>query len=431
MNSTKKLRRYSIYLLMGGALVVLAVFNNCGKGFQSIGNGNNSASQLVDSNGSVPSLSGNDVMLMQVGGTTQCDSDSYVNEPCTSITICSPNSSSCQTINNILVDTGSYGLRIFSSVLTVALTPENNSSGQPIAECAQFGTGSDWGPVEMASVILGQEPAVQVPVQVINANYASVPSVCGTPGTATGPDTNPSSAGFNGILGVGLFAQDCGSDCTTDTNNQTYYTCSGSGSKASCSIITVSLAEQVTNPVAELPTDNNGVALVLPTVAFGGANSTSGYLLLGIGTQVNNTPVGTSTLTADSTYGEFMTEFAGQSMSGFIDSGSNGYFIPATSNDPDCTDSNYSGWLCPTSSYTSTASATGMNGTTSSFQYQVANAVTLFGYNEFALMNLAGDSSGGQGSYGDLGLPFFYGKTVYVGIKNTNSSVGTGPYWAF
>src|SRR6266853_4510191 len=44
-----------------------------------------------------------------------------LNQPFASVTICVPGTSNCQTIGGILVDTGSVGLRILSSALTVPL----------------------------------------------------------------------------------------------------------------------------------------------------------------------------------------------------------------------------------------------------------------------------------------------------------------------
>ena len=128
----------------------------------------------------------------------------YPNKPCVSVTVCTPGTSTCQTINDILLDTGSYGLRIFNQVLTVPLTQVTVPSGN-LANCVQYVDGSaDWGPVQSADVVLGGEPAVTVPIQVINASFGTVPAACGT------PDASPAVAGFNGILGVGLFAEDCG-----------------------------------------------------------------------------------------------------------------------------------------------------------------------------------------------------------------------------
>ena len=145
----------------------------------------------------------------------------YVNKPCVSVTVCTPGSTTaCQTINDILLDTGSSGLRIFKQALTnpnVALTPVTSGTGL-LAECAQFADGSsDWGPVQRADVRLGNEPAVQVSIQVIDAAFGTVPPGCGI------PDTSPAAAGFNGILGVGLFSQDCGSGCVNGRLNRNLF----------------------------------------------------------------------------------------------------------------------------------------------------------------------------------------------------------------
>ena len=91
------------------------------------------------------------VMPVVVG---DCGANGYANEPCTEVKICATGTTNCQTIQNILVDTGSYGLRIFSSQVTVGLKQVVDSSGNPIGECAQFGTSNTWGSVQVADVVL-------------------------------------------------------------------------------------------------------------------------------------------------------------------------------------------------------------------------------------------------------------------------------------
>ena len=106
----------------------------------------------------------NNVLPITVNGSL-CSANSYPNKPCVSITVCTPGTSTCQTIDDVLLDTGSYGLRLFKQVLSVSLEQVTGGSGS-LAECIQYGDGSsDWGPVQIASVILGNEPAVQVPIQ--------------------------------------------------------------------------------------------------------------------------------------------------------------------------------------------------------------------------------------------------------------------------
>jgi hypothetical protein len=337
------------------------------------------------------------------------------------VTVCTPGTTTCQTINDIILDTGSYGLRIFQQVLTsVSLTPVPSSSGS-LAECVQFADGSaDWGPVQIADVILGNEPAVSVPIQVIDSNFF------GTFGSSTCGflDASPSAAGFNGILGVGLFAQDCGSGCANSANNGRYYTCSGS----SCTGAKVPLPNQVQNPVALLPLDNNGVIVQLPSIGLDGSPSVNGSLILGIGTQPNNVPSGVTTFPANQS-AEFTTTFNGAPYNSFIDSGSNGLFFspPASSPIPNCP--TFSAWFCPSPDPVDlSATNTGAFGSPSGqVSFQMGNFESLV----FSFNNVFPDIGGSFPSGFDWGLPFFFGRNVHVGLDGTVSILGRGPYWAY
>jgi hypothetical protein len=360
------------------------------------------------------------VLAVTVNGSL-CSSNSYPNKPCVSVTVCSPGTSTCQTIDDILLDTGSSGLRIFKSLLTsVSLTQVASGSGS-LTECIQYADGSaDWGPVQTADVILGGEAAVRVPIQIIDSTFGTVPKSCGT------PDTTPEATGLNGILGVGLFTEDCGSGCVSIINNGYYYSCSGS----TCTATKASIADQIQNPVSHLPVDNNGVIVQLPSVSLGGTTSVNGILILGIGTQSNNKPSGVTMYPADPTYGEFTTVFNGRTYSdSFIDSGSNALFFNKSSVSAltICTSGIASGWFCPSSTQNLSATTTGSTGSPSgTVSFQIGNASSLLSssYNVFSELG-APDTSF------DWGLPFHLGRSVYVGIDGTTSSLGTGPYWAY
>src|SRR3954470_15380136 len=70
----------------------------------------------------------------------------------TTVEICRPGSASeCQSIDHVLVDTGSSGLRIISSLVdpSLLLPQQTGASGQPVVECGQFVSGIIWGPVKI------------------------------------------------------------------------------------------------------------------------------------------------------------------------------------------------------------------------------------------------------------------------------------------
>jgi len=345
-----------------------------------------------------------------------------------SVTICVPSSSNCQTIPNIQVDTGSEGLRLLSSVVTLSLPTITDNSNNVLQECVGFADGSYvWGPVAIADIQLAGEKAASVPIQVISASPSfAAPSACASGG---GPDDNTVPAlGANGILGVGVFREDCGAACTPASSGvpALYYLCPNSV----CQVSTVPLASQLQNPVWLFAQDNNGVLISLPSVPAGGEASASGSLTFGIGTQSNNALGNAQTYTTDAS-GDFQTTYNGIAYSqSYIDSGSNGlYFLDAaTLGIPDCPD--YPGiFYCPASTVNYTVTNTGLNATTGQVSFSIANADALFSNPNFAAFsNLGGDN---PGSF-DFGLPFFFGRSVFIGIEGqTGPNSAVGPYWAY
>jgi hypothetical protein len=336
----------------------------------------------------------------------------------TSVTVCAPGTSNCATIDNIQVDTGSQGLRILASALPASLQLAALPSGGGTAgECAVFGGGYTWGAVRSADVRMAGQLAASLPIQLIaDPTVPTVPSDCAGSGLAMQTTTLLRS---NGILGVGLFAADCGSACANAALPRWYYSCTVSGA---CQASAQPLAQQVANPVSAFALDNNGVVIDLPAVADTGAPSVAGSLIFGIGTQADNVLGGATVLRANAQSGYVTTLIGGQTYSqSYLDSGSNALFI-ANAGLPEC-----GLWYCPATPLSATASIAGTDGTTSTVAYSVGNSTTLFNSANNAFDNLAGITSNSFG----WGLPFFYGRRIYTAIESHLTSAGTGPYYAF
>jgi len=348
--------------------------------------------------------------------------NNYFNGAFTSVTVCAPGQSACQTIDGILVDTGSTGLRVLASSLTLSLPQQADATGAPIAECFQFLDGFTWGPVQTADVKMGGEQASSIPVQVIGtAGLPAIPAACANSGT---PENTLDSLGANGVLGIGLFRQDCGAGCadTGSSNPGLYYACPSAG----CHSIAQSLARQVLNPVWLFATDNNGVAIQLPSLPTGGSANASGMMVFGIGTQTNNALGSAKVLTVDAN-GDLLTSYGSQTYSGsYIDSGSNGiFFLDArTTGLPLCTQS--TDFYCPASLSAQSATIRGINAVNSPVNFNVGNADALNG-RFTAFSEVAGPNPGAFA----WGLSFFFGRTVFTAIEGQGTPGGVGPYFAF
>ncbi len=398
-----------------------------------------------------------------------------VNTPFITVTLCAPGSTTnCQQIDHIEVDTGSYGLRVMSSVLApslaAALQQEVTTNGNSVVECTQFADGFSWGPVQVADVLIAGESAASVPIQVIgDPNYEQtnttagvttpeIPTACSSNGP---PENTVASFGANGIIGIGVFASDCGGGCAqppgTSSNPGYYYQCPASTWSPGnpCSGIAILESDQVTNPATLFPRDNNGVIVELPSAALGAITAT-GTLWFGIGTEGNNSLGAQTVLTASASSGSITTSYYTQSGHSLIlpysyfDTGSNAYYftddaIPSVQGcatypgyKPQSPDS----WYCPSHELSLQATNTGLNGAQSTVGFYIGNAYTLFNSSPGTVFDNLGASSGPEptdcGSQTtdfacafDFGFPFFLGRSVYIAFAGANTAWGTGPYFAY
>ena len=371
--------------------------------------------------GSAPATENVQPISVDAGPTSN-----YVNIAFVSVTVCAPGSSTnCQTIDNIQLDTGSSGLRLISSLLSPALSlPQQvDASGSALAECAQFVDGFTWGSVKLADVHIAGEQANSVPVQIIgDPAFPLVPASCSSAGP---PENTVQDFGANGLLGVGLFLQDCGSGCAQSAIPGWYYGCPASR----CTPTQVALSQQLPNPVGLFSVDNNGIIIELPSIPAAGAATVPGFLIFGIGTQANNGLGAAKVLATDPDTGYIVTNFNSQSFaSSYLDSGT-GVFAIGTNLYPACTGA-ADGFYCPTTTQSLSATLQGLGNSTSA-SFNVANADLLFNANPsfYAFNNVA--SPGGDPSVFAWGLPFFFNRHVYTAIETRSTPGGTGPYFAF
>jgi hypothetical protein len=409
-------------------------------------------------------------------GLPTATTSSYYDAIFTTVTVCEPGSTTnCAAIPDVLVDTGSEGLRVYASQLGSVTLPSISLSGGTLYECAEFAESYTWGPVQMATVQIGGETASQlpsayggtansgIPIQVITDNGAA-PS--GAPCVTAGLfNTNtPSALGANGLLGIGVSPQDCWiggtNPCESSGSDDLYLTYSG----GAYSYASVPLAQQAWNPVAAFSSsDTNGVVVTLPPLYTPpspdvGAATATGTLTFGINTANNNQIPGTANVYQLDEYGYFesstfggVTYNSNNSYGSFLDTGSSAYFVSDDVTLSSVLDTSVSdclvgstdiGYFCSTLTI-----PLGLQGTNMSqpitVDLPIANAFTLFDANPTfaAFDNLGGPScipatnapcNAATDSW-DLGLPFLFGKTIYFGMAGTTVGgvTSTDGYYAF
>jgi len=113
--------------VLGCGLILLA-----GLGLVSCGGSSGSGSGTTTT--TTPTTPSNELAVTVDGGP----SGEAINTLYTTVTLCVPGTTTCQTIDNIQIDTGSYGLRVLASVLTLSLPVASATDGNSLVECTQF-----------------------------------------------------------------------------------------------------------------------------------------------------------------------------------------------------------------------------------------------------------------------------------------------------
>jgi hypothetical protein len=455
----------------------LTGLTGCGGGFRPLG---------PETNLPVPSTVNNTVPV--TAGLTS--SGGRINGVFVSVTVCGPAvlpvgqnppggpppPPTCQTIPNILIDTGSVGLRLIETgtVDGLSLPVVTDSNGNTMQECVQFADFSyAWGPVARATIQIAGETAAQVPLEFETPNTGipiqiiTQPDFVTTPAPADCLASPPSGGvpiavntvqtlGANGILGVGSFLQDCGSACASSPPRNQYFSCPS----GLCSVASVPQNLQIWNPVAAFAYDNNGLVLSLPYAPPGGSGPVTGSLIFGNGTQSNNT-FGNVTLFAIDSYGNFpqvtlvtqpspflpampVVNYLSPQNGSYLDSASPAiYFSDAQSLAvPECLNSDGQplGLYCPSTLTPFFAQVYGTNKASETLSWYVENATGLLSSQNSVFSTLGGDSGINVSTdYADFGLPFFLSHTVYVGFAGSGivPPLGIYPvtyangYWAF
>jgi hypothetical protein len=399
-------------------------------------------------------------------------SGGIVNGLYVTVIVCQHGTSTCMPITNVQVDTGSVGLRLVPAALgSVMLTPIN-VNGSPLEECVQYGdTSYSWGPLEFADVQIAGEKASNIPVQLLGQVSAPPPSATNPtaggasclqntpnstlPGTPPGNEDTVATLGSNGILGIDGVIFDCGNNCTTVsfTAGYPYYICPN----GTCQAVAVPTSEQAVNPVAQFTSaDNNGVMITLPAIGSSGAMTVSGTMNFGIATRTDNA-LGSAKIYALDACGNFPTvTFNGISYTdtqcanntggrgGFLDTGSNALYVSDANTlrsfgISDCASgTSGSGFYC-VSGGTATLSNINLIGFggvgSANISLNINNATTLFGTNNAVFNDLGSDSVFPNGNpstdFWDLGMPFFLGRTVFVGIAGTTVPTGANAPFGF
>lgn len=336
-----------------------------------------------------------------------------------SITVCEPGTDTCATIDHVMVDTGSTGLRLDRAALPAEfrLPVLPGPQSQPLAECLRFGDGTAaWGGLYGADFRIGSLRAPDLPVQLFEDDAPNRAGDC--PQSKVTPTSN-------GTLGVSAHLTDCFGRCDQTVWVPLVYGCA----EAACTPLRGAVAPEfrLPNPLTRLDAGRiNGLIFDLPPLPPGGARTLTGTLTFGIDA---GALAGARILRLNER-GAFTTRYDGRTLpASYIDSGTGTYTF-ANLRLPACIRPSWAFCISPPQELQ--AVMVGEDGTEIPMGFRVGD------YNaELTSGNTVSDrmaTIAAQDSQAFVwGAPFFMGKRVFL-VPEGASVLGTGtpgPFYAF
>ncbi len=336
------------------------------------------------------------------------------------LTVCDPGTDHCATIDDIMVDTGSTGLRLEASAIpsTLTLPAFTGPDGKPLAECLRFVHDDAWGPLYRADLRIGGLIAENLPIQIIADDAQPRPAGC-PESTAT-----PTS---NGTLGIGPHLLDCQGACAQDTNQPGVFV-ENSGSWLPFRGA-VPAESRLPNPIASFPQHANGVVFDLPAAPYDGAAEIVGTLTFGVDTASNNQIRGAQILRIGDT-GLFTTYYGGVDYAeSYIDSGTETYIL-ADDGLPRCAGMAWA--YCASPSRTLEAAMIGVDGRKVKVSFTIGDYQGALDRHVGAWGGFAEAADSSSKAF-VWGAPFFFGRRIALVFDGKTTDDGKdppGPFYA-
>ena len=181
----------------------------------------------------------------------------------------------CRSVPNVLVDTGSAGLRLFRPALyALSLDPVTDLVGHALGNWARFGAGDLWGTLHWAQVRIGglaTTAAIPIGLYDLPAPHERLPAGYGD------RDLRGTMLG-NGILGIAPWRHSM-------AFHFAFVGARGAASAADWMPVQVERSQALANPIGYFPEPyDNGSVISLPEVDwFQGQSRVQGWLGFGLG----------------------------------------------------------------------------------------------------------------------------------------------------